>query len=106
MTSTHHSTTVVETHKGQDGTLVVARARLRTNAETARLRQLHAGIPGDRDFVVERGVIVSTPADEKAGRPRRVEVQSFPVLAANGAEAARLADEAKFRAERAIGHHQ
>ncbi len=106
MTTTHLSTTVVETHKDQEsGTLVVGRARLRTNGETARLRQLHADIPGDRDFVVERGVIVSTPATEKRGEPRRIEVRSFPVLAASGVEAARLANEAKYQAERAIGHH-
>jgi hypothetical protein len=105
MSNTHASTTVVETHKGQDGTLVVDRARLRLPAETARLRQLHAGIPGDRDFVVERGVIVSTPAAEKRGEPRRIEVRAFPVLAANAAEAALLANEAKRQAERAIGHH-
>ena len=103
---THHSTTVVETHKGQDGTLVVGRARLRRPAETARLKELAAGIPGDREFTVERGVIVSPAKAEKRGAPRLIEVQSFPVLAANGAEAARLANEAKYQAERAIGHHQ
>lgn len=106
MTSTHLSTTVVETHKGQDGTLCVNRVRLRTPAETARLRGLAADLPGLRDFVVERGVIVSPAKDEKRGAPRRIETQSFPVLAASGAAAAQIADLAKYEAERQIGHHQ
>jgi hypothetical protein len=107
MTTTHLSTTVVETHKDQEtGTLVVGRACLRRPAETERLRQLHADLPGDRDFVVERGVIVTSAGSEKRGTPRRVEVRAFPVLAVSGAEAARLANEAKFAAEFKIGHHQ
>lgn len=106
MTTTHLSTTVVETHKGQDGTLVVGRARLRKPAETGRLRGLAARIPGDRDFVVERGVIVSPAGEEKRGGPRRIEVRQFPVLASSAVEAARLADAAKFAAEKKLGHHQ
>lgn len=105
-TATHLSTTVVETHKGQDGTLVVGRARLRTKPETARLRALHDGLAGDRDFAVERNVIVSSFKDEKRGAPRRLELRTFSVLAVSGAEAARLADLAKLQAEQKIGHHQ
>lgn len=37
---THLSTSVVESHRAEDGTLVVGRARLRTEQETARLRGL------------------------------------------------------------------
>lgn len=102
---THTNVSLIETHQdAEHGGLIVNRVAQRHPAETARLRRLAAQL-GDQDFTVTRGVVVSTAKAEKAGAPRRIEVQTFAVEAANGAEAGRLADAAKWAAERKAGHH-
>jgi hypothetical protein len=100
----------------------------RTRHETARLQTLAKLLDPERDFTVERRVILTTHAEEtdrygkvemelpggakatktvllRKGRPRQFEQRVFTIRALKGVDATDAADQAKYNLEVERGHH-
>lgn len=79
--------------------------RLLSKADQDRIKGIINHLPDSpREWTIERNVITTSAAAEKAGRPRQFEVVKFPVEAETLTEAKALADGAKVSREAKLGH--